>query len=183
MWNQVVALFRTQASTPLSTPELQLPPPQSTPTADESSLRDLLKQQHQMAHDNIKQVLTSFMSWYTFFWTLNVVALGWLYASKEIQDPKAMLAHGRGYIYILFILLNLIAIRSCLESRLAALRLRHEAEQAAATWLSRLAPAHSLPAGRGLLPLHVTSYAFMSCAVSLLLNTLAWAVLLLTILR
>src|SRR5205085_5385388 len=77
-------------------------------------MQDVLKQQHQTANENAKQVFTCFVSWYTFFWTLNAGALGWLYS------PQAMLSgnnpaffKGRMVLSVIFGLLNCLGIGAC----------------------------------------------------------------------
>jgi hypothetical protein len=161
------------------------PPPQPPLAADEASLRDLLKQQHLFAHDNIKQLFTSFIAWYTFFWTVNVVAMGWLCSAGEPADTKTLLSNGRVYVYLLFVVLNILAICSCLVCRHAALALRNDAIEAAKLWAARLTIGELPPLkpDAGIMPSRITTYMFLSCAVSLVINALAWAVLLVVLLN
>ena len=139
-------------------------------------MEEILKQQHGFAHDNAKEIFTSFVKWFTFHWTLNVVVLSWLYSPQGIQIVAQKFS-ARLYLTIFFVLLNILAIGMCVFSWRAVRQLRTDLLQVSDQWAALLQEAASLRPTLGILPLPFLNYVFGGAGASLVLNIIAWILL------
>jgi hypothetical protein len=139
-------------------------------------MEEILKQQHGFAHDNAKQIFTSFVKWFTFHWTLNVVVLSWLYSPQATQIVAQQFS-ARLYLTVFFTLLNILAIGMCFFSWKAVRQLRTDLLLVSDQWALLLRDAASLRPTIGILPQTFLNYVFGGAGASLVLNIIAWILL------
>lgn len=138
-------------------------------------MNDILKQQHSLANDNVKQIFSTFVTWFTFFWTLNIAALGLLYAPATIIAISGRYAFSVG-----FLALNILGLGVCHFCRKSTSRLLKEAKFAADSWIKAVEATATVPSGiqisnsTGLFPTNFLCYVFFASAISLCLNIVGW---------
>jgi hypothetical protein len=125
---------------------------------------------HDLAARNVTELLTIFVNWYIFFWTLNAAILSWLYKMDPSPGHERYWRHIGLLMTALFVFLNLLSIAACWFSYDAVARLIEDARSLGARMMS------SRPE-MGLIPIGTMRFIFVACAISLLCNAIAWAVL------
>jgi hypothetical protein len=129
-------------------------------------------------HENIRGLLSTFFQWYTFFWTLNMAALAWIYAKQDSLSPSVN--KNRALVAGLFVLLNVLGTCSSLVMILAIVRLSDGNASFVQLFASKGDPA-SLETSRliklGTVPTSVYVYAFVTCALSTALMGTFWGLM------
>ena len=137
------------------------------------AMNDLFRQQHIIANDNAKLIISSFATWFTFFWTLNLAAMGYLYSPQAAQQISKF----HVLLSAIFFLLNVLGIGVCYYCWKSISQLREEAVAAVKSWIALENGASSIEFSAGLLPIRISNYVFLASEISLLLNLVAWGIL------
>jgi len=124
-------------------------------------------------HEDMRGLVSTFFAWYTFFWTLNMAVLAWIYAK---QDLPLAVRRNRKDIAGLFVVLNVLGTISGLVMLFAVhgyVKSVHDlvssmkASSNANELLAKLA-------GSSVVPPSVYGYAFIVSAVSTFLIGCFW---------
>lgn len=140
-------------------------------------MNDIFKQQHSLASDNVKQIFSSFVTWYTFFWTLNMAALGFFYSPQAASLASSQSIHIRLIVTAVFVALNILGIGVCYFCWKSICQLRNEATIAMQNWLNLQENNLATQPAVGLFPVSLSNYVFSAGALSLALNLVAWLLL------
>jgi hypothetical protein len=74
------------------------------------SNRDILAARIAQQHDHLKSLLGLYMTWYTFFWTINVAALAWIVASDKGPPSENIRLYGGCFFAFMNVLATITSL-------------------------------------------------------------------------
>jgi hypothetical protein len=115
--------------------------------------------------DNLRSYVSTYFDWYTFFWTLNLGALAWIYASDK--DLPAPVLRNRRSIAHLFVFMNGLGTISSIAVAYLVMQMYRKIDIIGAAWRTQM-PLDVLDALSNKLcaPDSVWIYAFSANAIS-----------------
>jgi hypothetical protein len=136
-------------------------------------MSDVYKQRFTTASDSLRAVYTLYVQWYTFFWTLNVAALAWLYSASSV----AVLAmwSSQWLLTGVFVVLNVLAILCCRHCWQLARKLHADADSAMNSWSGASNITH-VP-GVALYTPEFAKFVWIAGYISFAINIVAWIAL------
>lgn len=130
-----------------------------------------------LEQQTLRTYLELFLTWYAFFWTLNVAALAWVFGRTRPVPDDEHSAGFRRWISIGFAVLNVTALGTCCFSGLVMTR----ASKATLALQQSLPQAADLPAAYFAAPMPASflwwvtlSAAFTVVGASVMWGCLAW---------
>ncbi len=136
-------------------------------------MADLVTTRLAEAHDHHRALADVFMTWYTFFWTLNAAALAWIFAKTRSGDHSQSV---QKRIALLFVILNVSGTATCLVVLHAFASLREEILELTRAAVALKAPNETVPASLFAPPLTrlFIWYGLITCAGTTMLMALVW---------
>lgn len=129
-------------------------------------LTDWPKQKYSEKLENIRTIFRVYIQWYTFFWTLNIVALAFLY--KGIVKENVMTPMLTAIIW-LFVFLNALGIVACYFAWHSMYQTNNDAKELAMSIDSSADSPFNKP---------LINYSCTGGGLSLVANVICWILLL-----
>lgn len=135
-------------------------------------MEDIILFKLNAVNENYRAVVSTFIQWYTFFWTLNAAALAWIFGKTRRGEHVASFQSGIAWM---FAILNLLGVGTCWFTWGAVNDL---AGQATAL-IAAKADGHVLQSVllQPPMPLGFVRYGFPTCMGSVTMMGIAWVVL------
>ncbi|MCB1951908.1 MAG: hypothetical protein H6944_00920 [Zoogloeaceae bacterium] len=141
------------------------------------AIEDVLSRQYGIANDNARQIVSSFLSWYTFFWSLNVAVLTFFYRADNLCDVSLNASYVKTIFCLIFLLLNFFGVGVCYFCWKSVIQLRGDAVSVAEVWIAEQKGSAGARPTTGVFSAGLITYVFSICALSLSLNFAAWGYL------
>lgn len=143
------------------------PPIRSARAGGEKRLNavcSVLERRIQEQCQHLRHIATVYISWFTFFWTLNLGALAWLYARVAAGALPCPIR--RDIIAWVFAGMNSLATVTSLVALHALLSMSRESENLFAQWRERVERSSELDDRRPIWPFGFTVYGLMVNALT-----------------